>query len=177
VAGATVLDLGGGIGALTFELLKLGASRATVVEAAAAYLEAAMQEATRIEKRDVIEFKHGDFLEIAQELPATAVVTLDRVICCYPYYEPFLVEALRHADRVFAMSYPRDRWFVRLAVGLENAMRKRRCSFRTFVHPVADMQRIIREAGFELTSRTQTAVWSADLFVRRPGNHSQAPVH
>jgi 2-polyprenyl-3-methyl-5-hydroxy-6-metoxy-1,4-benzoquinol methylase len=82
VAGATVLDIGAGIGALTFELLTLGASRAIVVEAAPAYLAVATEEAKRVDKRGVIEFRHADFLTIAQELPAAAIVALDRVICC-----------------------------------------------------------------------------------------------
>ena len=92
VAGATVLDIGAAIGAPTFELLALGASRAIVVEAAPAYLAVATEEAKRVDKRGVIEFRHADFLTIAQELAAAAIVALDRVICCYPDYEPFLVE-------------------------------------------------------------------------------------
>jgi hypothetical protein len=36
-------------------------------------------------------------------------------------------------------------------------------AFRTFVHPVARMQAIIAEAGFDLVSRETTLIWSADV--------------
>ena len=163
---ADILDLGAGVGALTFELLDRGVTHAIVVEASSAYLEAAAAEAARRGKSPSINFVHADFVAGGQELPTAAIVTLDRVICCYPAYEPFLEEALRHAERGFAMSYPRDRWYVRAAMGFENAKRSRTCSFRTFVHPPARMERIIRRAGFDLLSRTHTWMWAIDVFVR-----------
>ena len=101
-----LLDIGAGIGALTFELLKGGISRATVVEASSAYLAAASDEAARRDRSADIEFVRSDFLDVAVEIPNANVVTLDRVICCYPFYERLLTEALRHADRGFAFSYP-----------------------------------------------------------------------
>ncbi|MGH7710936.1 MAG: class I SAM-dependent methyltransferase, partial [Gemmatimonadaceae bacterium] len=49
IVGETVLDIGGGIGAVAQELLDAGAARATLVEASAAYLSAARDE---VERRD-----------------------------------------------------------------------------------------------------------------------------
>ena len=89
-------------------------------------------------------------------VPTASVVTLDRVICCYPFYERLLTEALKHASRGFAFSYPRDRWYVKAGVRLENAMRRRRTTFRTFVHPEVRMQQLIEGADFTLVSRAQT---------------------
>lgn len=182
-----LLDIGAGVGALTFELLDLGISRAVVVEASSAYVAVCAKEAARRSRAEAIEFVHGDFLSLAEQLPRVALVTLDRVICCYPSYEPFLEQALRRAEVGFALSYPRDRWYVRVAVWLENAMRSRKSSFRTFVHPAARMQQIIERAGFELVSRRCTVAWSADVLVRRgprsgadtrstPGPHRSPPV-
>jgi hypothetical protein len=97
-----------------------------------------------------------------------SVVTLDRVVCCYPLYEELLREALRHAGRGFAFSYPRDRWYVRAGMRLENALRqRRRNNFRTFVHPETKMRELITRAGFDLVSQRRTLVWSSDVFVRR----------
>jgi SAM-dependent methyltransferase len=163
-----LLDVGAGIGALTFELLERGMSRAVAVEASRAYLDTASEEAARRRRSEVITFCHGDFAGVGPDLPAAEVVTLDRVVCCYPDYKSLLAEALRHARNGLALSYPRDRWFVRLGVRIENALRALgSTTFRTFVHPVEDMQRSIREAGFELVSRSQTAAWAADTYVRR----------
>jgi Methyltransferase domain len=163
-----LLDIGGGFGALTLDLLDRGMSRAVMVEASSAYLAAAADEAARRGRAAAIQFVHDDFLAVANQLPRSDVVTLDRVVCCYPLYEPLLKEALRHAQRGFAFSYPRDRWYVRIGVWFENTMRSRRGNpFRTFVHPVKSMQRAITHAGFTLESRRTTLAWCADVFVKR----------
>jgi magnesium-protoporphyrin O-methyltransferase len=162
----TLLDVGAGVGALTFDLLDRGIRRAVIVEASAGYAAAASDEAVRRGHTTHIELKRGDFLEVAQTLPNASVVTLDRVICCYPLYELLLSEALRHAERGFAFSYPRDRWYARTGMKLENALRRHKTKFRTFVHPESRMRELIEDAGFELVSQRQTIIWSADVFVR-----------
>ena len=94
-------------------------------------------------------------------------MTLDSVVCCYPAYEPLLGEALRHTRRALALSYPRDRWYVRAVMSVDNALRRRKNKFRTFVHPKAEIRDLITRAGFELVFRKRTIIWSADVFVRR----------
>jgi hypothetical protein len=114
-----------------------------------------------------VRFEHADFVSIASELPAATLVTLDRVVCCYPYYEALLNAALSHAEKCLALSYPRDVWYVRLGVTLENAQRRlTRNPFRTFVHPAAQMENVIRSAGFELCTRRETWMWSVDVYKR-----------
>jgi len=163
----TVLDIGGGLGGLSVALLDAGMSGATVVDASAAYLAAASDEAARGGRSTSTQFVHGDFLVVARDLPRATLVTLDRVVCCYPSYEPLLEQALEHAEQALAMSYPRDRWFVRMGMKWENAMRRRKSNpFRTFVHPPAKMQQLVEAAGFRLISRTNTMMWSADVFTR-----------
>ena len=163
----TLLDIGGGLGILSLELLEAGLSQATVVDASSAYLAAALEEATRRGRSTTTRFVHGDFVVLASHLTPASVVALDRVVCCYPSYEPLLKQAVELAKTGFAMSYPRDRWFVRAGIWFENAMRRRKDNpFRTFVHPPADMMRIIEGAGFMLAQRKRTAAWSADVFVK-----------
>ena len=120
VGDGTLLDVGAGVGALTFELLDRGFRRAVIVEASAGYTAAASKEATRRGRATDIDFVSGDFLEVAETVAMASVVALDRVVCCYPLYEELLREALRHAERGFAFSYPRDRWYVRAGMQLEN---------------------------------------------------------
>jgi SAM-dependent methyltransferase len=163
----SLLDVGAGIGALTFELLDRGVRQATIVEASAAYAAAASDEAVRRGRTSNVELKRGDFVEVAMTLPVATIVTLDRVVCCYPLYEQLLSQAVRHADRGFAFSYPRDRWYIRAGMRLENALRRRRNSFQTFVHPEAKMRELITRAGFGLVSQRRTFVWSVDVFIRR----------
>jgi len=163
----SLLDVGAGVGALTFELLDRGIGSAIAVEASSAYLAAATQEADRRGRTAATQFVHGDFLNVASGLPGATVVTLDRVICCHPAYEAMLAEALRLAQRYFAFSYPRDRWYVRAALAMENGFRRLASNaFRAFVHPPEHMERIIKDAGFKLASRRETLAWCADIYLR-----------
>jgi magnesium-protoporphyrin O-methyltransferase len=163
----TLLDVGSGVGGLSFELLDRGVERAIAVDASAAYLAAAAQEATHRDRLPAVEFKQGDFLDVGSMIPSASIVTMDRVVCCYPAYESLLKEALGHADQYFAYSYPRDLWYVRAAVGSENVVRRFTGNpFRAFVHPVGQMTQTIERAGFRLAGHRHTWQWSADVWVR-----------
>jgi magnesium-protoporphyrin O-methyltransferase len=172
----TLLDIGSGIGSLTFGLLERGVTRAVAVDASSAYNVVARQEAERLGRTDVVRFVHADFVSVAPELPPASVVTLDRVVCCYPSYEVLLDAALGHADACLALSYPRDVWYVRVGITLENAQRRlTKNSFRTFVHPAERMQEVIRSTGFELSTRRETWMWVVDIYERRRPAASASP--
>jgi tRNA1(Val) A37 N6-methylase TrmN6 len=164
----TLLDIGSGIGSLTFALLNRGLGPAIGVDASSAYTDAASEEARRCGHANRVEFRHADFVTVAPELPTAAVVTLDRVVCCYPMYEALLDAALQRVERCFAFSYPRDVWYVRSVMWLENAQRRlSRNPFRTFVHRSASMEQLIARAGLRRVSRHETWVWSVDVYERR----------
>jgi len=100
-------------------------------------------------------------------LPSTSLVVMDRVICCYPSHGELLKASLDHAEQGFAWSYPRERWFVRLTIGLENMIRKLQGSrFRAFVHPVREMHQALRDSGFVLLSRQETTIWAIEVYRR-----------
>lgn len=163
----SLLDIGAGVGAVTFELLEQGLGSAVGVDLSSGYVAAASEEATRRGRSVCTRFVHGDFLDMAGQLPVADIVTMDRVICCYPECDRLLSESLRHADRCFALSYPRDVWYVRTWVGLHNFGRRlRRNPFRTFVHSTSAMEHEIRRTGFELFSHSKTRTWCADVYVR-----------
>jgi magnesium-protoporphyrin O-methyltransferase len=165
--GGTLLDIGSGVGSLTFDLLGRGIVRAVAVEASAAYIDAGREEAGRRGVEGAVDFIHADFVSKASSLPVFTVVALDRVVCCYPSCGPLLDAALLHAERCLALSYPRDEWFVRFGVVLENTPRRlARSSFRTYVHPPAKMEQMIRAAGFALSSRRETRIWAVDVYTR-----------
>ena len=97
--GKTVLDVGAGIGALGFELLAAGVEQVTAVEAAPAYVAAAREEAGRRHVSDRLALVPGDFVSVAGDVMPADVVTMDRVVCCYPAYQPLLEAALRRSRR------------------------------------------------------------------------------
>ena len=166
----TVLDVGAGIGSLTFELFEHGAQRAVVVEASGAYADTVSAEAARRGRASAVRVVRGDLLDVAADVPAADIVTLDRVVCCYPRYEELMATALERAERSFAFSYPRERWHMRAAMALANVVFRTTSGFRTFVHSERAMRRLIEEAGFELVSHAHNMAWSADVFARRTSN-------
>jgi hypothetical protein len=117
-----------------------------------------------------VEFVHADFLSVASKVPVATIVALDRVVCCYPSSKSLLNAALPRVEYCLALSYPRDAWHVRLGVMLENGQRRlANNQFRTLVHPVAPMEEMIRKAGFDLSSRRETWMWSVDVYTRLHG--------
>jgi SAM-dependent methyltransferase len=155
----SLLDIGGGVGALTFELLDRGIRSALVLDASSAYVAATREEVGRTGRTKSETIVEGDLLELAGKLPLADLVTLDRAACCYPAYEPMFHESVRrHAKRAVALSYPRDVWFVRSGMWIDNARRARKSGFRAFVHPPAEMQQVIERAGFKLARRRTTLV-------------------
>jgi hypothetical protein len=152
---------------VTFELLAQGITTAIGFNLSSAYVAAASDEAARLGRSHSVQFIHADFLDVAAELPTADVVTLDRVVCCYPEHERLLDASLIHADCYLALSYPRDLWYVRLWVNLQNIGRQiRGNSFRTFMHSATPMEDRIRRTGFQLLSRSSTRTWCADVYVR-----------
>jgi SAM-dependent methyltransferase len=162
-----VLDIGAGIGALTFELLEAGATHAIAVDASPAYIQAASREAARRGCLDAVQFILDDFLDAASRVPAASCVTLDRVICCYPAFRPLLEEAVKHAERGFAFSYPRDIWYVRVWNAILNGKRRLTGNpFRTYIHSAAQMARVLTDAGFGRVSCRGTFAWCVDVYAR-----------
>lgn len=167
VDGATLLDIGGGVGAISNELLKVGAAHATVVDASPAYVETARAEAARQGHADRIEYHDGDFVEIAPRIEPADIVTLDRVICCYDDMEALVSASARRARRLYGVVYPRDTWWDRLGVSLVNfACRVRRNPFRVFVHSPEAVERIVRAEGLTRQFSRTTPIWRVIVYAR-----------
>ena len=167
VRGSTLLDIGGGVGAIQLELLKAGADSAVSIDAATAYLEAAREEADRQGVADRLVHRHGDFVAMAKELKEADIVTLDRVVCCYDDMEGLVGLSLEKARRLYALVYPRDTWPARVVLWFANIYyRLRRCPFRIFLHSTAAIDRLVRSHGFELKFHEKTLAWHVAVYGR-----------
>ena len=102
----TVLDIGGGVGAIQYELLDAGASGAVSVDASTAYVEAAKAEAQRRGHGDRISHIHGNFVEVAPDIEPADIVTLDKVICCYDDVEGLVDLSSQRAARLYGVVLP-----------------------------------------------------------------------
>jgi 2-polyprenyl-3-methyl-5-hydroxy-6-metoxy-1,4-benzoquinol methylase len=165
--GWRLLDVGGGIGVISWELADSGVASATIVEASPAYLEVARREVgTRYGPR-ATQFILGDFAMIADTLPDADVVTLDRVVCCYPDAEALLWRAAGRARQLLAFTYPRDRWYMRTMIVLENLwLQLTGKKFRAFVHAPDRMGAVLESAGLVRAARRKTLAWTFDLYRR-----------
>jgi len=167
VEGSSLLDVGGGIGVIQLELLQAGAQSAVDVEAAPAYIEVAHEEAARRGLADRITYLRGDFAELADHLEHADIVTLDRVICCYPDMPALLGRSAAHARRRLGLVYPRTHWLMRLARPIVNLVsRLRRCPFRFYLHSPAAIDDLIRSAGFVSLHQSHTPLWNIAVYGR-----------
>jgi SAM-dependent methyltransferase len=165
--GRTVLDIGGGVGAVHHELLRAGASAAVDVDASRAYLAAARGEAQRQGHADRVRYIAGDFVAVAPTLDAVDLVALDRVICCYPDMTALVGRSAALARRRYGIVYPRDAWLARAAVALLNArFRLSRSSFRSFVHPTSEVEAVIAGHGLVKRYERTTLIWQLAIYER-----------
>jgi len=165
--GLDLLDVGGGIGVLGTELLAAGIGRVLQVDASPAYLAVAARQFAERGWAGRATLVAGDFAALATPPEPADVVTLDRVVCCYPDYEALLTRAAACARRGLALSYPRDRWYVHWGVALENLWwRITRNPFRSFIHPPARLAAVIEGSTLRRVARRGNATWVVDLYWR-----------
>lgn len=167
VESCSLLDIGGGIGAIQHELLTAGASEATAVDASSAYLEAAKEEAQRQGHAGRTHYHYGNFVDLAPHIEPADIVTLDRVICCYPDM-PRLVElSARKARKIYGLVYPRDSWWVKLGLAIVNfGSRLFRKPYRFFVHPTPAVDNILRQQGLKQIFHRRSFLWQMAIYSR-----------
>ena len=81
-------------------LLDAGVARAIDVDASREYIAAARAEAERHGLADRVTYRYGDVVELAADLPPADIVTLDSVICCYPYLPALTAAAMSVSPRL-----------------------------------------------------------------------------
>jgi magnesium-protoporphyrin O-methyltransferase len=168
-SGVTVLDIGGGIGVIDHELIEAGAANAVLVDASAASVAVAQEVAVMRGTADRLSAVRADFAKRADEFGPADIVTLDRVVCCYPDAVALVGAAADHTRRLLGLVLPRDRWFVRLAIRLQNAwFRVRGSSYRAFAHPNPLVDRLVAEAGLRPVAEAGTAWWRVVVYERSP---------
>jgi len=170
VKDSTLLDIGGGVGAIQYDLLNAGARTAVSVDASPAFEAAARGEAERQGFSGRIQYEAGDFVELADRIAPADIVTLDRVVCCYPNMEGLVRLSVQHSRRIYGLVYPRDRRMTRVVIRVQNFFRGLfRNPFRSFVHSVEAMDGLISAAGFTLRQRVRTFVWEVSVWEKSVG--------
>jgi magnesium-protoporphyrin O-methyltransferase len=166
VSGETVLEVGGGVGAIELELLAAGAEHATNVELSGEYEEEA---ATLLAERGLgerVDRRVADF--VTEPVEPHDVVVMHRVVCCYPDVDRLVGIAAARTRLRLVLTYPQERPWTRFGVRIVNFFFwLTRSEFRTFVHPVARMTAAAEREGLALERREpQGAIWENAAYQR-----------
>lgn len=165
--GATLLEIGCGVGHLHQSLLEKGADTAAGIDLAPKMLSEASAWARERSLDDRVSYIEGDFMELDEDVEAADVCVLDKVVCCYPDARGLVQKSLAKTRRAYALTYPRDRWFVRIGTKVWNSMLWLiRSDFRSFVHDPIQIENWIVSAGLEKRVEDQTAAWQTQVYVR-----------
>lgn len=166
-AGASLLEIGCGVGYLHQQLLRDGAMRALGVDISEAMLTQARELARAAGLADRVEYRQGDFVELAGDVGSVDVTVLDKVVCCYPDAEALVTKSLAKTRRVYALTYPRDHGFNRVGVRvLGFFLWLVRSTFRSYVHDPRRIEGWITATGLKKRYENQTAIWLTQVYVR-----------
>jgi hypothetical protein len=160
IEGATVLEIGGGVGEIQVELLQLGAARAQNLELSGAYQQPARTLAAQAGVQERLDWRIHDLAQDPGAVAPADLVVLHRVVCCYPDYDRLLAAAADHARRALVFSYPPRNPLSHAFYGVFNlVMRLTRSSFRGFAHPPAAMLAVLEDHGLRPTYQRRSRIW------------------
>jgi 2-polyprenyl-3-methyl-5-hydroxy-6-metoxy-1,4-benzoquinol methylase len=160
VQGASVLEVGGGVGGIQIELLKRGAARAMNLELSSAYEPEAQRLLAEAGMTGRVDRRIIDIATAGQEVPPADVVVLNRVVCCYPDYAKLLGSVADHALRQVVFSHPPRNLASRALIGAQNLVfRMLGSDFRVFAHPPRAMLDVLSERGLRPIGTARALVW------------------
>lgn len=164
---ARILEIGSGVGHLHQTLLEKGAKSAVGIDLASKMICEAQQWAKDRGLTDRTNYIEGDFMEISEAVKDADVTVLDKVVCCYPDANGLVHESLARTNRVYALTYPRNRWYVRAVMGVTAwVMKIMRSDFRSYVHDPELIEKWIMDAGFEKVYQDNNLVWLTQVYVK-----------
>lgn len=167
VAGRSVLEVGGGVGAIQIELLQAGATRALSIELTATYEEAATDLLREAGLEGRVDRQVMDFAEANGTVPKADIVILNRVVCCYPDMPKLVGAAAEHSGEMLVMSFPRRTWWTRIALGAGNfGLRLARREFQVFLHPPQMILATSEQHGLRTVLDRPGVFWTVAAFHR-----------
>ncbi len=167
VEGASVLEIGGGVGQVALELLKAGAASAEVVELLPAYEPFVRELASEAGVAERISFRTADLVADPASAAPADVVVLNKVVCCTPDGVPLAGIGASLARRTIVLSFPRQVWWTKTGLATLNLiLRLRGRRFRVFVHPQAALEGAVGAHGFARVSERNGPLFRIVAFER-----------
>ena len=167
VEGASVLEIGGGVGQVALELLKAGAASAEVVELLPDYEQFVHELAVEAGVDERISFRTADLVADPAAAARVDLVVMNKVVCCTPDGIALAGIAASLARRTLVFSFPRGVWWARAGLGAVNLyLRLRGRRFRVFVHPTAALEAAVESRGFVRASERNGPLFRIAAFER-----------
>ena len=165
--GQSLLDIGGGVGAIQHELAAAGAGPVTNVDGSSGYLAACREEAELRKYADRATYHHGDFVELADNVEQADIVTLDKVLCCYDDVDSLVKTSAAKAVRYYAVIYPQDKWWAHTIRIFGYLMSKiYSTTFRVFIHSTDHVDMLIRSSGLKPIHTEKQLFWQMVIYGR-----------
>lgn len=150
IDGASILEIGGGVGEIQLELLRHGAARTTNLELSPAYDAEAAVLASDAGVGDRMTRRLGDIAVDDSVADVHDYVVMHRVVCCYPDVDRLLGAAASHARRGVVLTHPPRNVVTRVLRVLEDMwLGLLGREYRAYAHPPEVMEAVLRQYGFE----------------------------
>jgi magnesium-protoporphyrin O-methyltransferase len=162
-----VLDIGCGAGQVHLALLKEGADHALGIDLSDAMLKEAQKFAASLGFTSRTQYVLGDFTQLSPSIPASDIIILDKVVCCYEHLDDLIQKSTGKTKRVFALTHPKENLLTKALFKGHEAMAKLlRWDFHPFWHDWSRMKSRILSEGFTLQYEQSTLTWHALVFQR-----------
>ncbi|WP_341359902.1 methyltransferase domain-containing protein [Georgenia sp. M64] len=169
IEGASVLEIGGGVGSLHLELLRRGAATATNLELVGTYEDDAAELLAEAGLTGRVQRRLLDLATDPTAVEPADVVVLNRVVCCYPDLAGLLGAAAGRARRLVVLTYPRPNVLTRAILVVENAVEALfGRTYRAFAHPPEEILAVLRAQGLEPAPDRRGGLWCLVSATRAP---------
>jgi 2-polyprenyl-3-methyl-5-hydroxy-6-metoxy-1,4-benzoquinol methylase len=165
IKGASLLEIGCGVGGLHLSLLERGASKAQGIELSEGMLVQANELAQERGVAGRVGYLRGDFVEISDRAEPADVVLMDKVLCCYADPIQLIRRSAEKSRRFLAVSYPRKGILAHISFSLAQAAGKiLRWSFHPFYHGIDLLEGSIGREGFVEVHSSATPIWQVKIY-------------
>ena len=168
VEGKSMIDVGGGIGALQWWFLENGGGNTTDIDASSGYLKQAEKHAKEKGWASKTAFLLGDCIEVYPQIDNAHFITLDKVVCCYPNYKEIVEASCDKATEAISLSYPMDGIISNVIRKLGDILMSFRDNpFRPFIHSVMDIRAIFEHKGYQRVAHKLVFPWHVETYIKR----------
>lgn len=167
VEGKSMVDIGGGIGALQWWFLENGGNSTIDIDASSGYLKQAKDHAKTKGWEANADFLLGDCIDLYPQIKDVDFITLDKVVCCYPNYKEILEATCDKATKTISLSFPMDGIVSEMIRNLGDVLMSFRDNpFRPFIHSVKDIRTVFEQKGYKRVAHNLAFPWHVETYVK-----------